>query len=51
MERLDEYLREKRAEVEKHLTTALRPQPGLPVSLLEAMRYSLLAPGKRLRPT
>src|SRR6516162_9062702 len=43
-------MREKRAEVEKHLTTALRPQPGLPVSLLEAMRYSLLAPGKRLRP-
>jgi geranylgeranyl diphosphate synthase type II len=50
LERLDEYLREKRAEVEKHLTAALRPQPGLPASLGEAMRYSLLAPGKRLRP-
>jgi geranylgeranyl diphosphate synthase type II len=50
LERLDDYLREKRAEVEKHLTEMLRPQTGLPVSLLEAMRYSLLAPGKRLRP-
>jgi geranylgeranyl diphosphate synthase type II len=50
LERLHDYLRDKRAEVEKHLTLALRPQPGLPTSLLEAMRYSLLAPGKRLRP-
>ncbi|HEY7428141.1 MAG TPA: farnesyl diphosphate synthase [Gemmataceae bacterium] len=50
LERLDDYLREQRAEVEKHLAAALRPQPGLPASLLEAMRYSLLAPGKRLRP-
>jgi geranylgeranyl diphosphate synthase type II len=50
LERLDDYLREKRAEVEKHLTEMLRPQAGLPASLLEAMRYSLLAPGKRLRP-
>jgi geranylgeranyl diphosphate synthase type II len=47
---LDEYLREKRAEVEQHLAAALRPEPGLPAPLLEAMRYSLLAPGKRLRP-
>ncbi|HWG43934.1 MAG TPA: farnesyl diphosphate synthase [Gemmataceae bacterium] len=50
MERLDDYLREKRAEVEKHLEAALRPEPGLPASLLEAMRYSLLTAGKRLRP-
>ncbi len=28
----------------------LRPEAGLPGPLLEAMRYSLLAPGKRLRP-
>jgi geranylgeranyl diphosphate synthase type II len=47
---LDDYLRQRRAEVEKRLAEALRPEPGLPVSLLEAMRYSLLAPGKRLRP-
>jgi geranylgeranyl diphosphate synthase type II len=36
--------------VEEHLRCALRPEPGLPPALLEAMRYSLLAPGKRLRP-
>jgi geranylgeranyl diphosphate synthase, type II len=50
LERLHDYLRDKRAEVETHLMAALRPQAGLPASLLEAMRYSLLAPGKRLRP-
>jgi geranylgeranyl diphosphate synthase, type II len=50
LERLHDYLRDKRAEVEKHLAEALRPEAGLPATLLEAMRYSLLAPGKRLRP-
>jgi geranylgeranyl diphosphate synthase type II len=50
LQRLDDYLREKRAEVERHLDATLRPEAGLPTSLLEAMRYSLLAPGKRLRP-
>jgi geranylgeranyl diphosphate synthase type II len=50
LERLDDYLRDKRVEVEKHLAEMLRPQQGLPATLLEAMRYSLLAPGKRLRP-
>jgi geranylgeranyl diphosphate synthase type II len=50
LERLDDYLRDRRIEVEKHLAETLRPQAGLPASLLEAMRYSLLAPGKRLRP-
>jgi geranylgeranyl diphosphate synthase type II len=47
---LEGYLRDRRVEIEAHLDDALRPQPGLPASLLEAMRYSLLAPGKRLRP-
>jgi geranylgeranyl diphosphate synthase type II len=46
----DTYLRETQARAEEHLRAALRPQPGLPPALLEAMRYSLLAPGKRLRP-
>jgi geranylgeranyl diphosphate synthase, type II len=50
LERLDEYLRDKCVEVEKHLAAALCPEQGLPASLLEAMQYSLLAPGKRLRP-
>jgi geranylgeranyl diphosphate synthase type II len=36
--------------VERYLDATLRPTEGCPASLLEAMRYSLLAPGKRLRP-
>jgi geranylgeranyl diphosphate synthase type II len=47
---LHDYLAEKRSQVETHLSQALRPRSGLPESLREAMRYSLLAPGKRLRP-
>jgi geranylgeranyl diphosphate synthase, type II len=45
-----EHLRETQIRAEEHLQAALRPQNGLPAALLEAMRYSLLAPGKRLRP-
>jgi geranylgeranyl diphosphate synthase type II len=44
------YLATKRTEVERHLDAALRPRPGLPEGLRGAMRYSALAPGKRLRP-
>ncbi len=47
---LSEYLHAKRALVEEHLEQALRPRNGVPETLREAMRYSLLAPGKRLRP-
>jgi geranylgeranyl diphosphate synthase type II len=47
---LGEYLREKRALVERHLDRLVHPGQGTPAVLLEAMRYSLLAPGKRLRP-
>jgi len=43
-------LREKRALVDVYLDEALQPRDGCPATLLEAMRYSLLAPGKRLRP-
>ena len=50
MEHFGEYLRATQADAEEHLRAALRPEPGLPATLLEAMRYSLLAPGKRLRP-
>jgi geranylgeranyl diphosphate synthase, type II len=49
-ERLNDYLGRKRAEVDACLRASLRPEAGLPASLLEAMGYSLLAPGKRLRP-
>jgi geranylgeranyl diphosphate synthase, type II len=45
-----DYLTARRADIERHLDAALAPQEGLPDELLQAMRYSLLAPGKRLRP-
>lgn len=45
-----EHLRELQGRVETHLRAALRPEPGCPADLLEALSYSLLAPGKRLRP-
>jgi geranylgeranyl diphosphate synthase type II len=43
-------LRGYRSEIDRHLDAALQPSEGLPAELLDAMRYSLLAPGKRLRP-
>lgn len=49
-ETLGEYLRSCQRLVDGRLEGFLRPEPGIPPSLLEAMRYSLLAPGKRLRP-
>lgn len=45
-----EHFRDIQVKAEEHLRAALLPQVGLPTTLLEAMRYSLLAPGKRLRP-
>jgi geranylgeranyl diphosphate synthase type II len=48
---LKQYLQNKRTLVENQLRIALRPDDGrCPAALIEAMRYSLLAPGKRLRP-
>jgi geranylgeranyl diphosphate synthase type II len=47
---IEEHLRHVRAEVERHLDRVLGPAPGVPPRLLEAMRYSVLGPGKRLRP-
>ncbi len=47
---LSRQLVEIRACVEERLREALHPEPGFPEPLREAMRYSLLAPGKRLRP-
>jgi geranylgeranyl diphosphate synthase type II len=45
-----QYLEAKRALVEDHLRLALRLGDGCPPALVEAMRYGVLAPGKRLRP-
>jgi geranylgeranyl diphosphate synthase type II len=47
---LKQYLQAKQALVETHLRSSLRLGEGCPAALAEAMRYSLLAPGKRLRP-
>jgi geranylgeranyl diphosphate synthase type II len=44
-----EYLARQAARVEERLRRIL-PEDGYPPQLLAAMRYSLLAPGKRLRP-
>jgi len=43
------YLKERRARVEKALEQALPPRRPDPGRLVEAMRYTLLLPGKRLR--
>ncbi len=45
-----EHLHEKRQCVERRLSATLAVRDGVPASLMEAMRYSALAPGKRLRP-
>jgi geranylgeranyl diphosphate synthase type II len=47
---LQEYFRHKQALVNDALRAALNLAAECPPPLMEAMRYSLLAPGKRLRP-
>ncbi|MEQ1574853.1 MAG: polyprenyl synthetase family protein [Vicinamibacterales bacterium] len=47
---LDEYLRERRAEIDKALQAALPVPPDCPAHLADAMAYSVTAGGKRLRP-
>ena len=47
---LKQYLSAKQQLVEQQLNDALSWEALAPAILIEAMRYSLLAPGKRLRP-
>jgi geranylgeranyl diphosphate synthase, type II len=47
---LPDYLRERRALVEQALDRLLPPPTVTPQNLHEAIRYSVLAPGKRIRP-
>ena len=47
---LDAYLRERRNEIERALVAALPSPPACPAVLGDAMRYSVTAGGKRLRP-
>ncbi len=48
---LGAYLETRRALVDRALDRVLPPEDLPPVNLHRAMRYSVLAPGKRLRPT
>ena len=45
-----EYLHDRRAEIETALATVLPAPPECPSAVADAMRYSLTAGGKRLRP-
>ena len=47
---LQAYLEARRALVDGALETVLPPESTAPVTIHRAMRYSVLAPGKRLRP-
>ena len=47
---LKAYLEDRRAMVEAALDRVLPPETAAPPRIHEAMRYSVLAPGKRLRP-
>ena len=46
----DDYLRTRRAEIDAALEAALPVSPPCPALLAQAMRYSVFAGGKRLRP-
>jgi geranylgeranyl diphosphate synthase, type II len=50
MTNLAEYLKSCRAEIDAALDTALPRPPECPAMLADAMRYSVMAGGKRLRP-
>jgi geranylgeranyl diphosphate synthase type II len=47
---LDDYLRARRADIESALDAFLPAFPTCPSTVVEAMRYSISAGGKRLRP-
>ena len=50
MQTLDDYLQQHRQEIEAALERYLPAPPECPPVVLDAMRYSLMAGGKRLRP-
>src|SRR5437016_5030284 len=47
---LSDYLKQRAALVERQLATCLPESGGPAARLVDAMRYSLMAGGKRLRP-
>src|SRR5437016_8116741 len=50
MRELTEYLAERKQDVDRELSRLLPPEDAWPATLHRAMRHSLLAGGKRLRP-
>ncbi|HVX11209.1 MAG TPA: polyprenyl synthetase family protein [Pirellulales bacterium] len=50
MRSFEQAAQELRPQIEEALDRYTRFSPGCPATLAESMRYSLLAPGKRLRP-
>lgn len=50
MESLKDYINARRPAVEMALQAACEDRPGVPERLAAAVRYAVLAPGKRLRP-
>ena len=48
---LERFIFERRAEIDAALVALLNAAPGTPAVLAEAMGYSVMAGGKRLRPT
>lgn len=50
MEQIQERIQRKAAEIEDIIKAYLPEETGLQRSVLEAMNYSVLAGGKRLRP-
>ncbi|MDG2307426.1 MAG: polyprenyl synthetase family protein [Candidatus Binatia bacterium] len=47
---LEKYLTSRRREIDVELGRCVAPSAGRPPSLVRAMRYAVLGPGKRLRP-
>lgn len=50
VETLKDWLEQRRAQIDQTLDQLTQFDSGCPASLFEPIRYSLLAPGKRLRP-
>ena len=50
MKNLEQELKEKTADIEKLLERMLPEEAGLQKTIFSAMRYSLMAGGKRIRP-
>ncbi len=50
MKEPEDYLKEKQLYIDRFMQDVIKTEPGLAKTLIEAMRYTLLAKGKRIRP-